>query len=75
MGVEKFMKDLFLHITKISEILNLFYSKLPEQLIISTIFQQRSKIKSYKNKNFKITKGFLEFKKYDLKNSFFKIDV
>ena len=68
MGVEKFMKDLFLHITKISEILNLFYSKLPEELIISTIFQQGSKIKSYKNKNFKITKGFLEFKKYDLEN-------
>ena len=66
MGVEKFMKDLFLHITKISEILNLFYSKLPEELIISTIFQQGSKIKSYKSKNFKITKGFLEFKKYDL---------
>jgi len=68
MGVEKFMKDLFVHITKVSEILNLFYSKLPEELIISTIFQQGSKIKNYKNKNFKITKGFLDFKKYDFKN-------
>ncbi len=68
LGVEKFMKDLFVQITKISGILNIFYSKLPEELLSATVFQHGNKVKNYKNKNFKITKGFLDFKKYDLKN-------
>jgi [protein-PII] uridylyltransferase len=64
LGVEKFMKDLFSYITKISQLLNVFYSKLPEELISSTIFQQGAKVKNYKSKDFKITKSFLDFKNY-----------
>jgi [protein-PII] uridylyltransferase len=40
-GVERFMKHLFVNIAKIESLLNTFYSKLPEELIIKTIYKSK----------------------------------
>ena len=67
-GVERFMKHLFVNIAKIDSLLNTFYSKLPEDLIIKTIYRSKpTKTKSL-GKQFSIEKGFLNLKNYNLKN-------
>ena len=40
-GVEIFMKDLFVNVAKINSLLRTFYSKLPEDLIIKTIYKRK----------------------------------
>lgn len=67
-GVERFMKHLFVHIAKIESLLNTFYSKLPEDLIMKTIYKSKpTKIKSL-GKKFSIEKGFLNLKNYNSQN-------
>ena len=67
-GVERFMKHLFVHIAKIASLLNTFYSKLPEDLIMKTIYKSKpTKIKSL-GKQFSLEKGFLNLKNYNSKN-------
>ena len=67
-GVERFMKHLFVNIAKIESLLNTFYSKLPEELIIKTIHKSKpTKTKSLDKKYF-IEKGFVHIKNYNSKN-------
>ena len=67
-GVERFMKHLFVNIAKIESLLNTFYSKLPEELIIKTIYKSKpAKTKSLDKKYF-IEKGFVHIKNYNSKN-------
>ena len=67
-GVERFMKHLFVNIAKIESLLNTFYSKLPEELIIKTIHKSKpAKTKSLDKKYF-IEKGFVHLKNYNSKN-------
>ena len=67
-GVERFMKHLFVNIAKIESLLNAFYSKLPEELIIKTIHKSKpAKTKSLDKKYF-IEKGFVHLKNYNSKN-------
>ena len=67
-GVERFMKHLFVNIAKIESLLNTFYSKLPEELIIKTIHKSKpAKTKSLDKKYF-IEKGFVHIKNYNSKN-------
>ena len=67
-GVERFMKHLFVNIAKIDSLLNTFYSKLPEDLIMKTIYKSKpTKTKSL-GKKFSIEKGFLNLKNYNSKN-------
>ena len=67
-GVERFMKHLFVNIAKIESLLNTFYSKLPEELIIKTIHKSKpAKTKSIDKKYF-IEKGFVHIKNYNSKN-------
>ncbi len=67
-GVERFMKHLFVNIAKIDSLLNTFYSKLPEDLIMKTIYKSKpTKTKSL-GKKFYIEKGFLNLKNYNSKN-------
>jgi len=67
-GVERFMKHLFVNIAKIESLLNAFYSKLPEELIIKTIHKSKpAKTKSLDKKYF-IEKGFVHIKNYNSKN-------
>ena len=67
-GVERFMKHLFVNIAKIESLLNTFYSKLPEELIIKTIYKSKpAKTKSL-SKTYFIEKGFIHLKNYNLKN-------
>ena len=67
-GVEIFMKDLFVNVAKIHSLLRTFYSKLPEDLIIKTIYKRKpTKTKSLE-KEFIIEKGFLNLKNNTLKN-------
>ena len=67
-GVERFMKHLFVNIAKIESLLNTFYSKLPEELIIKTIHKSKpAKTKSLDKKCF-IEKGFVHLKNYNSKN-------
>ena len=61
-GVEVFMKSLFVNVAKINSLLRTFYSKLPEDLIIKTIYKRKpTKTKSLE-KEFIIEKGFLNLK-------------
>mgnify|MGYP003312971591 FL=1 len=67
-GVEVFMKDLFVNVAKINSLLRAFYSKLPEDLIIKTIYKRKpTKTKSLE-KEFIIEKGFLNLKNNSPKN-------
>ena len=67
-GVERFMKHLFVNIAKIESLLNTFYSKLPEELIIKTIYKSKpAKTKSL-SKTYFIEKGFVHLKNYNIKN-------
>ena len=67
-GVEIFMKDLFVNVAKINSLLRTFYSKLPEDLIIKTIYKRKpTKTKSLE-KEFIIEKGFLNLKNNSPKN-------
>lgn len=67
-GVEIFMKDLFVNVAKINSLLRTFYSKLPEDLIIKTIYKRKpTKTKSLE-KEFIIEKGFLNLKNNTPKN-------
>ena len=67
-GVEIFMKDLFVNVAKINSLLRAFYSKLPEDLIIKTIYKRKpTKTKSLE-KEFIIEKGFLNLKNNSPKN-------
>jgi [protein-PII] uridylyltransferase len=67
-GVERFMKHLFVNIAKIESLLNTFYSKLPEELIIKTIHKSKpAKTKSLDKKYF-IEKGFVHIQNYNSKN-------
>tara|TARA_B100000963_G_scaffold102276_1_gene88505 strand:+ start:3482 stop:6034 length:2553 start_codon:yes stop_codon:yes gene_type:complete len=67
-GVEVFMKNLFINVAKIHSLLRTFYSKLPEDLIIKTIYKRKpSKTKSLE-KEFIIEKGFLNLKNNTPKN-------
>ena len=67
-GVEIFMKDLFVNVAKINSLLRTFYSKLPEDLIIKTIYKRKpTKTKSLE-KEFIIEKGFLNLKNNTTKN-------
>ena len=67
-GVERFMKHLFVNIAKIESLLNTFYSKLPEDLIMKTIYKSKpTKTKSL-DKQFSLDKGFLNLKNYNTKN-------
>ena len=67
-GVERFMKHLFVNIAKIESLLNTFYSKLPEELIIKTVHKSKpAKTKSLDKKYF-IEKGFVHIKNYNSKN-------
>ncbi len=67
-GVERFMKHLFVNIAKIESLLNTFYSKLPEDLIIKTIYKSKpTKTKSL-GKQFSLDKGFLNLKNYNTRN-------
>ena len=67
-GVEIFMKDLFVNVAKINSLLRAFYSKLPEDLIIKTIYKRKpTKTKSLE-KEFIIEKGFLNLKNNTAKN-------
>ena len=67
-GVEIFMKDLFVNVAKINSLLRAFYSKLPEDLIIKTIYKRKpTKTKSLE-KEFIIEKGFLNLKNNTPKN-------
>ena len=67
-GVERFMKHLFVNIAKIESLLNTFYSKLPEELIIKTIYKSKpAKTKSL-SKTYFIEKGFIHLKNYNIKN-------
>ena len=67
-GVERFMKHLFVNIAKIESLLNTFYSKLPEELIIKTIHKSKpAKTKSLDKKYF-IEKGFVHLKNYNSNN-------
>jgi len=67
-GVERFMKHLFVNIAKIESLLNTFYSKLPEELIIKTIHKSKpAKTKSIDKKYF-IEKGFVHIKNYNSRN-------
>ncbi len=67
-GVEIFMKDLFVNVAKINSLLRTFYSKLPEDLIIKTIYKRKpTKTKSLE-KEFIIEKGFLNLKNNTAKN-------
>ena len=67
-GVEVFMKDLFVNVAKINSLLRTFYSKLPEDLIIKTIYKRKpTKTKSLE-KEFIIEKGFLNLKNNTPKN-------
>ena len=67
-GVEVFMKDLFVNVAKINSLLRAFYSKLPEDLIIKTIYKRKpTKTKSLE-KEFIIEKGFLNLKNNTPKN-------
>ena len=67
-GVERFMKHLFVNIAKIESLLNTFYSKLPEELIIRTIHKSKpAKTKSLDKKYF-IEKGFVHLKNYNSNN-------
>ena len=67
-GVERLMKHLFVNIAKIESLLNTFYSKLPEELIIKTIHKSKpAKTKSLDKKYF-IEKGFVHLKNYNSKN-------
>ncbi len=67
-GVERFMKHLFVNITKIESLLNTFYSKLPEELIIKTIYKSKPTKTKTIGKQFLIEKGFLHLKNYNTKN-------
>ena len=67
-GVERFMKHLFVNIAKIESLLNTFYSKLPEDIILKTIYKSKpTKIKLL-SKEFLVEKGFLHLKDYSSKN-------
>ena len=67
-GVEVFMKSLFVNVAKIHSLLRTFYSKLPEDLIIKTIYKRKpTKTKSLE-KEFIIEKGFLNLKNNTPKN-------
>ena len=67
-GVEIFMRDLFVNVAKINSLLRTFYSKLPEDLIIKTIYKRKpTKTKSLE-KEFIIEKGFLNLKNNTAKN-------
>ena len=62
------MKDLFVNVAKINSLLRTFYSKLPEDLIIKTIYKRKpTKTKSLE-KEFIIEKGFLNLKNNTAKN-------
>jgi len=67
-GVERFMKHLFVNIAKIESLLNTFYSKLPEELIIKTIYKTKPTRTKLASKQFLIEKGFLNLKKYSFKS-------
>ena len=72
-GVEVFMKSLFVNVAKINSLLRTFYSKLPEDLIIKTIYKRKpTKTKSLE-KEFIIEKGFLNLKNNTPKNSSTKL--
>ena len=67
-GVERFMKHLFVNIAKIESLLNTFYSKLPEDLIIKTIYKSKPSKTKILGKQFVVEKGFLNLKNYDSKS-------
>ena len=67
-GVERFMKHLFVNIAKIESLLNTFYSKLPEDLIIKTIYKSKPTRTKPLGKQFVVEKGFLHLKNYESKN-------
>ncbi len=67
-GVERFMKHLFVNIAKIESLLNTFYSKLPEELIIKTIYKSKPSRTKFVGKQFLIEKGFLHLKDYNIKS-------
>ena len=67
-GVERFMKHLFVNIAKIESLLNTFYSKLPEDLIIKTIYKSKPSKTKILGKQFVVEKGFLHLKNYDSKS-------
>ena len=67
-GVERFMKHLFVNIAKIESLLNTFYSKLPEDLIIKTIYKSKPSRTKPLGKQFLVEKGFLHLKNYESKN-------
>ncbi len=67
-GVERFMKHLFVNIAKIESLLNTFYSKLPEDLIINTIYKSKPTRTKSLGKQFVVEKGFLHLKNYESKN-------
>ena len=67
-GVERFMKHLFVNIAKIESLLNTFYSKLPEDLIIKTIYKSKPTRTKPLGKQFVVEKGFLHLKNYETKN-------
>ena len=67
-GVERFMKHLFVNIAKIESLLNTFYSKLPEDLIIKTIYKSKPTRTKSLGKQFVVEKGFLHLKNYESKN-------
>mgnify|MGYP001176375370 FL=1 len=67
-GVERFMKHLFVNISNISSLLKTFYSKLPEELIIKTIYKSKTSRTKSLDKKFIIEKGFLDLKNYNSKN-------
>ena len=67
-GVERFMKHLFVNIAKIESLLNTFYSKLPEDLIIKTIYKSKPSRTKILGKQFVVEKGFLNLKNYDSKS-------
>ncbi|MDA9601433.1 [protein-PII] uridylyltransferase [Alphaproteobacteria bacterium] len=67
-GVERFMKHLFVNIAKIESLLNTFYSKLPEDLIIKTIYKSKPTRTKILGKQFVVEKGFLHLKNYDSKS-------
>ena len=62
------MKHLFVNIAKIESLLNTFYSKLPEDLIIKTIYKSKPSRTKILGKQFVVEKGFLNLKNYDSKS-------
>lgn len=67
-GVERFMKHLFIQIARIESLLNTFYSKLPEDLIIKTIYKRKPTKTRNLSSKFVMEKGFINLRNYSSKN-------